>query len=69
MEAEPATTAVFQWLAAVAAIAVALLGGYVAHNDFGISFNEIRIGAAIGASTIITLLVIEYFARKLRKSK
>jgi hypothetical protein len=44
-------------------------GRYIAHYDFGISLQEIRIAAAIGASTIATLLAIEYFARKPHKPK
>jgi hypothetical protein len=45
------------------------IGAYIAHNDFGVSLQEIRVLAAIVASTIATLLAIECFGRKLRKSK
>ena len=69
MESGPAEVAILQWLAAVGAIVVALSAGYIAHNDFDIAWREIRIAAAIGASTIGALLVIEYFGRKGRKLK
>jgi hypothetical protein len=65
MESDPGEIAVLQWLAAAGAIGAAFSLGYIAHNDFGISFQEIRIVAAIGASTIAALLSIEYFGRKL----
>ena len=51
------------------AIVAAFAVGYIAHNDFGISLQEIRVLAAIGMSTIAALLAIEFFGRKLRKSK
>jgi hypothetical protein len=69
MEPGPAQTAVLQWLAAVGAIVAALTVAYVAHYHFGISLREIRIVAALSASTIAALLAIEYFGRKLRKPK
>jgi len=69
MESDPPGTAVLQWLAAVGTIVVALSVGYIAHNDFDVTWREIRIAAAIGASTIVALLVIEYFGRKGRKLK
>jgi undecaprenyl pyrophosphate phosphatase UppP len=69
MKSGPTEIAVFQWLAAVGAIVAAFAVGYIAHNDFGISLQEIRVLAAIGMSTIAALLAIEFFGRKLRKSK
>ena len=69
MESGPADVAILQWLAAVGAIVVALSVGYIAHNDFGIAWREICIVAAISASSIGALLVIEYFGRKRRKLK
>jgi hypothetical protein len=41
----------------------------IRQDDLGISLREIRVLAAIVASTIAALLAIEYFGRKLRKSK
>lgn len=52
MESGPAETAILQWLAAAGAIAAAFSLGYVAHYEFGVSLQEIRIVAAIGTSTI-----------------
>lgn len=69
MESGPTEIGILQWLAAAGAIAIALSVGYIAHHNFGIFLHEIRIVAAIGASTIGALLAIEYFGRKLRKHK
>jgi hypothetical protein len=69
METGPVEAAILQWLAAAGAIVAAFSVGYVAHYDFGISIHEIRVAAAIGASTIGALLAIEYFGRKLRRPK
>ena len=69
MESGPAEIAILRWLAAAAAIAAAFSLGYVAHYEFGVSLQEIRIVAAIVASTIGALLTIEYFGRKLRRPK
>ena len=41
----------------------------IRQDDLGISLREIRVLAAIVASTVAALLAIEYFGRKLRKSK
>jgi hypothetical protein len=41
----------------------------IRQDDLGISLREIRVLTAIVASTIAALLAIEYFGRKLRKSK
>jgi len=69
MESGPTQIAIFQWLAAAAAIVAAFSVGYVAHHEFGVSLQGIRIIAAIGASTIAALLAMEYFGRNFRKSK
>ena len=69
MESGPTEIAILQWLAAVGTVVTALSVGYIAHNEFGIPMREIRILVVIGASTIATLLAVEYFERKLRKSK
>jgi len=68
MESGPTEIAIFQWLAAVGTVLTALSGG-IHRPQFGIPMREIRILTVIGASTIATLLAIEYFGRKLRKSK
>ena len=51
---------------------VALMVGYVAHYDFGLSRLDIQTSALIGAASIAPivalLLAIEYFG-ELRKSK
>ena len=41
----------------------------IRQDDLGISLREIRVLAAIVASTVAALLAIEYFGRKPRKSK
>jgi hypothetical protein len=69
MESDPAEIAIIQWLAAAASIAAAFSLGYVAHYEFGVSLQEIRVVAAIGASTIGAVLTTEHFGRKLRRPK
>lgn len=69
MKSGPTEIAVFRWLAAVGAIVAAVWVAHIAHNNFGVSLQEIRVLAAIGISTIAALLAIEFFGRKLRKSK
>jgi hypothetical protein len=59
----------FLFFAAVAAIAAAVMLGYVAHFEFGFSRQEIRTPAVIAAAIIGVLLATEYFGRKLRKPK
>jgi hypothetical protein len=41
----------------------------VAHYDFGLSRQEIRIPAVVGAAVIAVLVAIEFFGKKLRKLK
>jgi hypothetical protein len=53
----------------VAAIAVALTLGYIAHYDFGLSRVEIRTPALVGAGIIAVLVAVEFFGKKLRRAK
>jgi hypothetical protein len=48
---------------------VALMVGYVAHYDYGLSRLDIRMLALTGAAIIAVLLATEYFGMMLRKSK
>ena len=43
--------------------------GYIAYYDFGLSREEIRGAAMVGAGVISALVVIEVFGKKLRKLK
>jgi hypothetical protein len=47
----------------------ALWLAYIAHYDFGLSRQEIRIPAVVGAAVIAVLVAIEFFGKKLRKLK
>jgi hypothetical protein len=47
----------------------ALTLGYIAHYDFGVSRQDIRTRALLGAATIALLLATEYFGKMLRRSK
>jgi hypothetical protein len=49
--------------AAITALALAL----VAHFDFGLSREEIRSAAMVGAGVITMLVAVEFFGKKLRK--
>jgi hypothetical protein len=53
----------------VAAATTALALAYVAHYDFGLSRQQIRTPAVVGASVIAVLVGIEFFGKKLRKRK
>jgi hypothetical protein len=52
-----------------AAVMAAVTVGYVAHYDFGLSRQEIRTSALVGAIVIVALLAVEHFGEKLRKPK
>ena len=52
-----------------AAVMAAVTVGYVAHYDFGLSRQEIRTSALVGAIVIVALLAVELFGEKLRKPK
>jgi hypothetical protein len=51
--------------AAITALALAL----VAHFDFGLSREEIRSAAMVGAGVVTMLVAVEFFGKKLRKLK
>jgi hypothetical protein len=53
--------------AAFAAGLAALSLAYVAHYDLGLSREEIRTPAVIGAAVIAVLVAVEFFGKKLRK--
>jgi len=52
-----------------AAVMAAVTVGYVAHYDFGLSRQDIRTSALVGAIVIVALLAVELFGEKLRKPK
>ena len=49
------------------ASAIALSLAYIAHYDFGLSRQEIRTPAVVGAAVIAVLVAVEFFCKKLRK--
>ena len=51
------------------ASAIALSLAYIAHYDFGLSRQEIRTLAVVGAVVIAALVTIEFFGKKLAKPK
>jgi hypothetical protein len=56
-------------MAAITATTTALTLGYIAHYDLGLSRQEIRTPAVVAAAVIATLMLIEFFGKKLRKPK
>jgi hypothetical protein len=54
-------------MAVSAAVFTAVTLGYIAHYDFGLSREEIRTFAVIGAAVGVALVVMNYFGKKLRK--
>lgn len=52
-----------------AAVGAAIMLGYVAHYDFGLSRKQIRTPAVIGAAALALLVAVEYFGNKLRRPK
>jgi hypothetical protein len=52
-----------------AAVMAAVTMGYVAHYDFGLSRQEIRTSALLGAIVIGALLAVEHFGEMLRRPK
>lgn len=46
-----------------AAIVTAIMLGYVAHYDFGLSRGQIRTPAVAGAAAIALLIAVEYFGK------
>ena len=49
-----------------AAIAAAMLG-YIAHYNFGLSREDIRTPALVGAVVIATLIAVKFFRKGMRK--
>jgi hypothetical protein len=61
---------VLAFLMSVVAVAVTALSlAYIAHYDFGLSRQEIRTPAVVGAVVIAALVTIEFFGKKLAKPK
>jgi hypothetical protein len=54
-------------MAAFTASAAALSLAYIAYYDFGLSRQEIRTAAVVGAAVIAVLVAVEFFGKKLRK--
>ena len=54
-------------MAAFTASAAALSLAYIAHYDFGLSREEIRTFAVVGAAVVAVLVAVEFFGKKLRK--
>lgn len=66
---DPTKAAIELWLAAVGAVVTAVLLGYIAHYDLGLTRQEIRTPAVVGAVVIGLLIATEYFGKKLRKPR
>jgi hypothetical protein len=60
-------TTIDRVLTFITAATAALSLAYIAHYDFGLSRQEIRTSAVVGAVVIAALVVIEFFGKKLRK--
>jgi hypothetical protein len=56
-------------MSGVTASAVAFWLAYIARYDFGLSREEIRAPALVGAGIIAALVAVEFFGKKLRKPK
>jgi hypothetical protein len=65
----PTEIAVFRWLAAVGTIVTPASAGFIAHYAFGLSRQEIRTPALVGAAIIALLMATEFLVQKLRKPK
>ena len=59
--------ALFVLASVVAAAITALALAIIAHFDFGLSREEIRTPAVVGAAVIAVLIAVEFFGKKLRK--
>jgi hypothetical protein len=65
---EKAVDSVIGFMMSVVSAAFAALSlAYIARYDFGLSREEIRTPAVIGAGVIAMLVAIEIFGKKLRK--
>ena len=58
---------IFLVVRGVAAAFAAVFLGYVAHYEFGLSREQIRTPAVIGAGLIAVLMAVEFFGKRLRK--
>jgi hypothetical protein len=56
-------------MSVVSAAFTALWLAYIAHYGFGLSRQEIRTPAVIGAGVIAVLVAVEFFGKRLRKAK
>jgi hypothetical protein len=63
----PTEKTVFRWLAAVGTIVTPVSAGFIAHYEFGLSRQEIRTPALVGAAIIGVVMATEYVVQKLRK--
>jgi hypothetical protein len=54
-------------MSGVTASVVAFWLAYIARYDFGLSHEEIRAPALVGAGIIAALVVIDFFGKELRK--
>jgi hypothetical protein len=54
-------------MSVVTAAFAALALVFIAHYDFGLSRQEIRTPAVVGAAVIAVLVAVEHFGKKLRK--
>jgi hypothetical protein len=67
---EKAVDSVIAFLMSVVAAAVTALSlAYIAHYILGLSRQEIRTPAVVGAAVIAVLVAVEFFGKKLRKAK
>jgi hypothetical protein len=54
-------------MSVVSATFAALTLAYIAHYEFGLSRQEIRTPAVVGAAVIAVLVAVELFGKKMRK--
>ncbi len=67
---ETSVDRVLNYLVAMGTATMAALTlAYIAHYDFGLSRQEIRKPAVVGAAVIAVLLAVEFFGKKLRKAR
>jgi hypothetical protein len=66
---KPVDRVVSLGMAMSTATGAALSLAYIAHYDFGLSREEIRTLAVVGAAIIAVLVAIEFFGKKMRKPK
>ena len=65
----PVDRALLFLMSVVTAAITALALAPVAHFDFGLSREEIRSAAMVGAGVVTMLVAVEFFGKKLRKLK